>query len=331
MNPIFARMYKVDEERREIYARAVQEIPDNAGECFDYSSSKPNFQKWSADSYAASGGKSLGNIRAMHGNVAAGLVTDIDFNDTERAVDVVCKIVDDAEWSKCLTGVYTGLSIGGSYQRKWVDKIDGQVVTRYTAKPSEVSLVDKPCVPTARFFEVRKRDGSVIRRCFATNNFVETMNKFQSLLTENGMNKNASVDAIRKIHAQGAQSLPKDLLHKYEATAPKDRTEETIRKIHGTVRANPQIDLDAIFKMARRSAALRKTTFPPNSSNGQWGGRIASTGAGNDWNDEGTVGAAGATPARIGGQVIGTPSKSNMQAALDAIKQDLARGAKRAF
>src|ERR1700728_1555601 len=129
MNAIFARLYKVDEEKREIYARAVQEITDNANECFDYASSKPNFQKWSADTYQDSGGKSLGNIRAMHSNIAAGKITDIDFNDYEKAVDVVCKIVDTNEWEKVLQGVYTGLSIGGSYTRKWADAIGGKVVT----------------------------------------------------------------------------------------------------------------------------------------------------------------------------------------------------------
>ena len=86
--------------------------------------------------------------------------------------------------------------------------------------------------------------------------------------------------------------------------------------------------MDAVFKMARRSAALRKATFPPQSRNAQWDNVHADTGATNNWNDEGTLGDT-PKPTRIGGQVIGKPAQSNIDAALDAIKRDLARGAKR--
>jgi hypothetical protein len=79
----------------------------------DYASSKPEFQRWSADVFEASNGKSLGNVRSMHGAVAAGKLTNIVFDDVERAVDVEAKIIDDAEWAKVQLGVFTGFSIGG--------------------------------------------------------------------------------------------------------------------------------------------------------------------------------------------------------------------------
>jgi hypothetical protein len=41
------------------------------------------------------------------------------------------------------------------------------MVTRYTAVPSEISIVDRPCCPTAKFFTIHKRDGSVVKREFA--------------------------------------------------------------------------------------------------------------------------------------------------------------------
>ena len=73
------------------------------------------------------------------------------------------KIVDDEAWKKCEEGVYTGFSHGGSYAKVWQDGAH----KRYTAKPSEVSLVDNPCNPEAHF-EYVKTDGSVEVRKFAS-------------------------------------------------------------------------------------------------------------------------------------------------------------------
>ena len=108
----------------------------------------------------ASGGLSRGNVRVMHNpKVVAGKLTEISFNDAERAIDVVAKIVDDNEWKKCLEGVYTGLSVGGSYGKKWVDSETG--LKRYTPVVTEISLVDNPCIPTARIADLVKRDGTI--------------------------------------------------------------------------------------------------------------------------------------------------------------------------
>ena len=87
----------------------------------------------------------------------------ISFDDLGKRVQVVAKIVDDNEWQKCLEGVYTGFSIGGSYVRKWADGAS----TRYTAKPGEVSIVDLPCMPAATFSLV-KADGQTEQRTFRT-------------------------------------------------------------------------------------------------------------------------------------------------------------------
>jgi hypothetical protein len=168
---MFARITKVDEAKREVWGRLVQEVPDRAGEIFDYETSKPHFKAWSdefAKATEAAGQEiSLGNMRAMHGKVAAGKFTHVEFNDAEKAIDVCGKVVDDGEWNKVLEGVYTGYSIGGSYvgDRK-PEKIDGVEFKRYTAKPTEGSLVDSPCVPTAKFFEIRKADGAIEKVAF---------------------------------------------------------------------------------------------------------------------------------------------------------------------
>lgn len=165
-NLVFAQLTKVDEEKRLVYGRAVQEVPDRVGEVFDYETSKPLFEAWSKSQSESSMGKSFGNVRAMHKDVAAGIVVPggLVFHDDEMAIDICAKISDDNEWGKVMDGVYTGFSIGGKYAKKWEDAELKK--TRYTADPSEVSLVDRPCVPTATFFEIQKADGSVLQKNF---------------------------------------------------------------------------------------------------------------------------------------------------------------------
>jgi hypothetical protein len=160
---LFLPLLKVDLDRRLISGVATAETPDRAGEIFDYASSKPYFQQWSAEALAASGGKSLGAVRAMHGPVAAGKLTDIAFDDDAKQITVAAKIVDDDEWRKVQEGVYTGFSQGGRYVKRWPDAETG--LTRYTAEPHEISLVDLPCVPNATFEVVK--DGVVEKRAFA--------------------------------------------------------------------------------------------------------------------------------------------------------------------
>lgn len=167
---LFARITKVDEAKRLIFTRVVKEENDKAGEIFDYESSKPYFEAWSKEQFDASGGKSYGNVRAMHGKSAAGIFKEpLGFVDAEKAIDGVMHIVDDQDWRKVLAGVYTGASIGGSYvgERKAEKAADGSEVHRYTAKPVEVSLVDSPCVPSAKFFDVIKADGTIEKVAFA--------------------------------------------------------------------------------------------------------------------------------------------------------------------
>lgn len=151
-------IYKVDEERRLVIGRAAQEVPDRAGEIMDYDTAKPAFKAWSDETFEASGGKSYGNVRAMHGNVAAGRLESIEFDDASKAIDVTAKIVDDNEWQKVLEGVYTGFSMGGKYVKRWKDDSG---LTRYTPSVAEISIVDRPCVPTAQFAELVKTDGTV--------------------------------------------------------------------------------------------------------------------------------------------------------------------------
>lgn len=156
---------KVDLAQRIVYGVAALEQVDKAGEIFDYESSKPHFQAWTSDFSKRTGGKSKGNVREMHRDVAAGKLTNLNFNDAQKQVEVAAKVVDDAAWEKVQEGVYTGFSIGGSYADKWNDPAGKGL--RYTAKPSEISLVDNPCMPGATFTAV-KSDGTTEVRKFAT-------------------------------------------------------------------------------------------------------------------------------------------------------------------
>lgn len=161
---LFIPITKIDVAKRLVYGTIAEEIPDHADEIMDYATAKPMFEAWSADIEKASNGKSVGNLRAMHGSVAAGKLDQIHFDDDARRIATVARVVDDAEWKKVLEGVYTGFSMGGRYVRRWPDP-DDPSLTRYTPEPMEVSLVDHPCIPSATF-EVVKADGSIELRKF---------------------------------------------------------------------------------------------------------------------------------------------------------------------
>ena len=152
---LFIPLQKVDAVQRLVYGR-LDETPDRSNDIFDYASSKPNFERWSKAMAKASGGRNLGNIRAMHGLKAAGKLTQINFDDTNKSIELCAQIVDDDEWAKVEAGVYTGFSPGGKFARRWQDG----TYTRYTGIPHEISIVDVPANPGATFTMV-KADGDI--------------------------------------------------------------------------------------------------------------------------------------------------------------------------
>jgi cation transport regulator ChaB len=166
---LFIPITKIDETKRVIYGRITDETLDKSGEAFDYASSKPHYEAWSAEIAKATDGKSVGNLRAMHTSKVAGKLIELSFNDAEKTIECAAKVLDDAEWNLCLEGAYTGLSQGGRYKKRWTGE-DG--VKRYTVSPSEVSLVDNPCLGTARF-ELVKADGTVEAKPFKEHGSLE--------------------------------------------------------------------------------------------------------------------------------------------------------------
>lgn len=155
---------KIDSAKRLVYGVAALQQKDKTGETFHYESSVPYFQEWSDEAQTAAknvGAVSLGNVREMHGKSAAGKLTQLEFNDSDKQIEVCAKVVDDAAWTKVEEGVYTGFSIGGDYVRRWNEGNDKM----YTARPSEISLVDNPAMPGAHFSMV-KMNGEVEERSF---------------------------------------------------------------------------------------------------------------------------------------------------------------------
>jgi hypothetical protein len=170
---IFVPITKIDSAKRLVYGVFTQETPDKSNEVLDYASGKKAFQEWSDEIHKASNGKSKGNVREMHDKRAVGRVEELKFDDENKKVLGVVKVVDDAAWEKVQEGVLNGFSIGGGYARRWTDPADGRGVTRYTPTLSEVSLVDNPCLAEATFDFV-KADGltekRTVRRPTSTTN-----------------------------------------------------------------------------------------------------------------------------------------------------------------
>ncbi len=241
---LFIPFTKVDEERREVAGRLTQEMVDRDREIMDYDTSKPYFEAWSNWFDKATDGKSVGNLRAMHRkDLAVGHLTAVSFNDDERAIDIVAVVDDDAEWAKCVAGVYTGFSAGGKcVGNKWRDPVQKNVM-RYTASPTEASLADFPAVPTARFTLV-KVGGATEERAFQKIEKVaarsdvdpkEGTSQYGSVTFADPTNKKYPIDTEAHVRAAWAYiNMPKNAA-KYSSAdveAIKGRIEAAAKK-HG--------------------------------------------------------------------------------------------------
>ncbi len=181
---------------------------DRSGEIFDYAKSKPNFIRWSEGLGKATDGKNIGNVRAMHGNVSAGITKELHFDDSAKAITVKAEITDDNEWRKVLKGNYTGLSIGGKYAEKWTDDAVGK--TRYAADPTEYSLVDLPCNPEATFSVVKANGAEELHKFEHTT---DDLAKWADDLTD------AETDAVMAKIARRKGVDPKEGEDKYGKNA----------------------------------------------------------------------------------------------------------------
>ena len=121
------------------------EEPDRAGEICDYASTRLRFAAIWPERTPDEGPPLL----AMHQKGRrVGVLRRVAFNDRRRRMYVVAEVSHDEEWAKVQSRFYMGLSIGGLYAARWRDEDTG--LKRYTADILEISLVDRPCMPSAR-------------------------------------------------------------------------------------------------------------------------------------------------------------------------------------
>jgi hypothetical protein len=70
---IFGPITNIDAAQRLVFGVVTAERPNGSGEVCDCASTKALYQKWSQGFANATAGRSLGNLRAMPGEIAAGI------------------------------------------------------------------------------------------------------------------------------------------------------------------------------------------------------------------------------------------------------------------
>lgn len=161
----FIPFVKVDAQKRQVWGIVTAERPDKEFEVCDYDKSKPYYEEVIAEMSKATNGGNFFPLREMHGLSAAGKCIGHDFRDSDKEIFMGFEVVDDVAWKKVEKQVYTGFSQGGSLVGPPVEDPVYKGCMRYVAKPSEISLVDNPCLKDAHFTYV-KTDGTVEIRKF---------------------------------------------------------------------------------------------------------------------------------------------------------------------
>jgi hypothetical protein len=151
----FVPFFKVDAQTRMVYGLVTAELPDAENEVCDYTTTLPYYKALVEEMAKVTDGANICPLREMHQLSAVGKGTQFEPQDATKEILMGFKVVDDDAWKKVEEKVYTGFSQGGDYVNKWSK--DGY--TYYTAKPAEVSLVDRPCLAAARFYN--KADGTM--------------------------------------------------------------------------------------------------------------------------------------------------------------------------
>lgn len=153
---------KTDDELRMVYGYCTTESVDSQGEIV----SKQAIRKaWKAY-------MEYGNIREMHQPSAVGVTKEYSHDDIGTWIGV--KVVDDSAWAKVKEGVYKGFSIGGRVVAQTDNVIEDIIL-------SEISLVDRPACPDAKFSVIKVDDGlveserleAIIKKQFIMKKFIE--------------------------------------------------------------------------------------------------------------------------------------------------------------
>ena len=253
---IFARITKVDEATRRVTGIAASEAIDHAKEALDYDLSKQYFTDWSTGIAKATDGKSVGNLRVMHGNVVAGKLVEMTCDDVSKAFPITAEVTDDNEWRKVLAGCYTGFSIGGSYVSKAPKDAAG--VVKYVAKPNEVSLVDLPCNPDATF-TVSKADGAQeLRKFETTTDNTEALAKWFAGLSEGERETLAKIATAPPETVVVNDETPTGDLSKSATSPEEDAMNAELQKNHDLAKADLAKAQDDLAKAIGERDELKK-------------------------------------------------------------------------
>ncbi len=180
----FIPFAKVDAVKREVWGVVTAEQPDKDDEVCDYAKSKPFYEAVIAEISQASDGKNFFPLREMHQLSAVGKGIGFDFRDPDKEIFMGFRVVDDAAWKKVDEGVYTGFSHGGVKVGEMEPDPVFKGCMRYVANPSEVSLVDNPCLGAAHFAYV-KADGSVeLRKLKSEPAAVVSADRFSKIIRD---------------------------------------------------------------------------------------------------------------------------------------------------
>jgi hypothetical protein len=165
MKETYFKLSKVDPFSGIVEGIATAEEVDHDNEVLDYAASKPYFVAWSNSVQRDSRGKSYGNIRFQHDDKrpVGRLIQPLKFDDANKQIKIVAQIDEQEARNLLQTGTMTGFSIGGRFVKK-TPLHNG--VTSYVADPCEISIVDRPCLPSATFAVIHS-DGTTELRKFA--------------------------------------------------------------------------------------------------------------------------------------------------------------------
>lgn len=176
----FIPFVKIDETKRQVWGIVTAEVPDKDDEVCDYTKSKPYYKAVIDEFTKATDGANFFPLREMHQLSAVGKCIGFEFRDSEKEIFMGFEVVDDEAWKKVQKRVYTGFSQGGSIVGDLKPDPVFKGCMRYTADPSECSLVDNPCLGVAHFTMV-KADGSIeIHKLKSVNDSKQQVAKTQA-------------------------------------------------------------------------------------------------------------------------------------------------------
>lgn len=147
----YGNIQKVDVEQRMVYGYASTEATDAHGETILKGAIEA-----ALDDYME-----FANIREMHQLSAVGTAEEATVDD--NGLYIGAKVIDDVAWGKVTSGVYKGFSIGGKTLAR--DPKNKKIITKILL--TEISLVDRPSNPDARFDIWKAADADPLARANA--------------------------------------------------------------------------------------------------------------------------------------------------------------------